>query len=293
MIKKLFEKIRRASQRNPNGRNVSDVPVESIVPNPYQPRRHYDEKALKGLAQSIKTHGLLQPVILRKTANLYEIVSGERRVRAFKLLGYRAIPAIVGKFSDGEMLEAGLLENLQRKDLTPMEEAMGFSSLSRLFNPMTQDEFTRFVGARMGTDAEDVYSKLMLLTFPPVVREALHREWITEEQAQLLKGIPSEEGQLEVLAEIKNNKISCDELTKLVRKHKQEDVSIANVHVRDEAVILTLQLLHNVLKALEEMDIEAAMEEGMDENGNMTVKLVFQQTPEYIRVEDRAKGIAG
>lgn len=276
MIKKFFEKMRGASRQSAHGRNVSDIPVDSIVPNPYQPRRHYDEKALKGLAQSIKTHGLLQPVTLRKTGKHYEIVSGERRVRAFKMLGRGSIPAIIGKFTDGEMLEAGLLENLQRKDLTPIEEAMGFSSLSQLFNPMTQEEFTRYVGKRMGKDAEEVYGKLMLLTFPPVVREAMHREWIDVSQASLLKEIPDEEKQLEAIDKIKNENVSEEALKKLVKKYTSGRQPEEMPQEKNEALALTMQLLRNVTQALEYMDIHASLEEDLDEEGNPRIKLTFK-----------------
>lgn len=276
MIKKFFMKMRGLSPENGSReRNVTDIPVDIIVPNPYQPRRYYDEKALKGLAESIKTHGLLQPVVLRRHGKQYEIVSGERRVRAFKLLGYAAIPAIVGEFTDGEMLEAGLLENLQRKDLTPLEEAMGFSSLSRLFNPMTQDEFTSFVGKRMGKDAQEIYAKLKLLAYAPVIREALHREWIDEEQALLIKDIPSEEIQLEAIAKIKNEGLTDEELKKFVKKHRGEKPPAGNSDSKKEALALTAQLLHNIVKALEDMDMVATLEEGQSEDGATFIKLSF------------------
>lgn len=281
MIKKFLAKMRRLSQDNGNHeyeRNVSNIPVDIIVPNPYQPRRYYDEKALKGLADSIKTHGLLQPVVLRRHGKQYEIVSGERRVRAFKLLGYPAIPAIVGEFTDGEMLEAGLLENLQRKDLTPLEEAMGFSSLSRLFNPMTQDEFTHFVGERMGKDAGEIYAKLKLLAYPPVIREALHREWITEEQAQLLKDIPSEDEQLDVIDKIKHKKITGEEINRIVHKHRTKHKQSGNTSERTEALALTAQLLHNIVKALEDTGLHASLEEGREEkSGSAFIRLLFHE----------------
>lgn len=279
MLKKFLMKMRRLPRENgSHERNVTDIPVKNIVPNPYQPHRYYNEKALKGLAESIKTHGLLQPVVLRKTVSHYEIVSGERRVRAFKLLGYATIPALVGKFTDGEMLESGLIENLQRKDLTPLEEAMGFSSLSRLFNPMTQDEFARFVGKRMGKSAEEIFAKLKLLAYPPVIREAIHREWVTEEQAQLLKEIPSEEEQLEVIDKIRLKKITDAKLAKISEKYKEGNDPGEKSGDRNEALALTVQLLHNVVSALEDTGLHASLEEGTEEkNGAAYIKLLFRE----------------
>ena len=108
------------------GLDIQDIALDKIEPNPYQPRQHFDQARLEELAQSIKEFGLLEPVIVRRKGTVYELAAGERRVRAAQLAGLEEIPAIVRDYDDLEMMQVGLIENLQRENLNPIEEAEGF-----------------------------------------------------------------------------------------------------------------------------------------------------------------------
>ncbi|HID07737.1 MAG TPA: ParB/RepB/Spo0J family partition protein, partial [Armatimonadetes bacterium] len=123
----------------PEGGTVMEININHIMPNPFQPRRDMDPDALQELADSIRMHGILQPVVVRPTEEGYELVTGERRWRAAKLAGLHTIPALVRSCDDQEMLEFALIENLQREDINPIEEAEAYHQLSRRFG-MTQEE---------------------------------------------------------------------------------------------------------------------------------------------------------
>ncbi len=110
---------------------ITEIPLDEIRPNPYQPRKTFDNKSLKELSESIKENGVFQPIIIRKSVNGYEIIAGERRFRASKLAKKKTIPAIIRKFDEAQMMEVAVLENLQREDLTPLEEAQAYEMLQK------------------------------------------------------------------------------------------------------------------------------------------------------------------
>ena len=124
---------------------IIEVKLSELRANPYQPRKNFDEEALNELASSIKEHGVFQPIIVKKSIKGYEIIAGERRFRASKLAGMQTIPAIVKDFSDEEMMQIALLENLQRENLTSIEEAKAYKSIIESMN-ITQDELAKKVG---------------------------------------------------------------------------------------------------------------------------------------------------
>ena len=121
------------------------IPLNEIRPNPYQPRKHFDQEKLNELAQSIKEHGIFQPIILKASIQGYEIVAGERRYRAAGIVGLETVPAIIVEFSDQQMMEIALLENIQREDLNPIEEAHAYSAMMNKLN-LTQEELSKRVG---------------------------------------------------------------------------------------------------------------------------------------------------
>src|SRR5919204_246 len=134
------------------------VPIEEIVPNPEQPRRHFDEEALASLAESIRRHGLLQPLVARRIAGRYELVAGERRLRAAGLAGLATVPVIVREARPGERLELALIENLQRENLSALEEAEAYRHLLDTYG-LTQDE----IAARVGKTRPTISNALRLL----------------------------------------------------------------------------------------------------------------------------------
>ena len=144
---------------------LTEVPVAHIRPNPFQPRSHFDPERLRELAASIQQQGVIQPIVVRRNAEGYELLAGERRLRAAQMAGYTTIPALVKSANDQEALEVALLENLQREDLNPVEEARAYQRLQKEFD-LTQDE----VAQRVGRDRSSVTNMLRLLRLPPSIQ---------------------------------------------------------------------------------------------------------------------------
>jgi ParB family chromosome partitioning protein len=160
---------------------IEDIALSKIRPNPYQPRKNFDDKALKELADSIKENGVFQPIIIRKSVNGYEIIAGERRYRASKLAKKTTIPAIVRQFDESQMMEVAVLENLQREDLTPLEEAQAYEMLQKNLG-LTQEE----VSKRMGKSRPYIANYLRLLTLPTKAKRLLQHGELSMGQARTL-----------------------------------------------------------------------------------------------------------
>ena len=141
-----------------------EVAIKEVKPNPYQPRKTFDEEKIQELAESIRTHGVFTPILVKKAVKGYELIAGERRLRASKMAGLKTIPAILMEFDDRQMMEIALLENIQREDLNAIEEALGYEKLIKNLG-YTQEELAR----RIGKSREHVANMLRLLKLPPVV----------------------------------------------------------------------------------------------------------------------------
>lgn len=163
---------------------VKELDLSDIRPNPYQPRKRFDNKSLRELSDSIKENGVFQPIIVRKSVNGYEIIAGERRYRASKLAKKKTIPAIVRKFDESQMMEVAVLENLQREDLTPLEEAQAYEMLQKNLG-LTQEE----VSKRMGKSRPYIANYLRLLTLPSKTKRLLQHGDLSMGQARTLLGL--------------------------------------------------------------------------------------------------------
>ena len=170
---------------------LRELPTESLVPNPQQPRRHFDPQAIEELAASIRASGILQPLVVRPRGTQYEILVGERRWRAAQQAGLARVPAIVREASDAEALELALVENLLREDLNPLEAADAYQRLLTEFG-WTQEELAR----RLGKDRSSVANALRLLRLPPLIQEDLRAGRLTMGHARALLGLPSPAAQL-------------------------------------------------------------------------------------------------
>lgn len=175
---------------------VVDLPVDEIVSNPYQPRTVFDQSAIGELAKTIHTHGVIQPIVVRRKASGYELIAGERRWRAVKSLGWSTIPAIIRDMNDAQTASAALIENLQREGLTPIEEAVAYQQLLELHG-LTQESLAQ----RLGKGQSTIANKLRLLHLPEAVQQALLARVITERHARALLALPSEELQIQLLNE--------------------------------------------------------------------------------------------
>ena len=198
------------------------VYLDDIIPNRFQPREVFDEKALKELAVSIKEHGVIQPIIVRNVNGKYEIIAGERRYKASALAGLTKIPAIVRDLDDKESSKVALLENLQRKNLNPIEEARTYQKILEI-DQMTQEELAK----TMGKSQSAVANKIRLLSLPEEVQEALLKEQISERHARTLLNVPDAQKQREMLKKVIDNKMSVrsleDEIKQLYPKAPKEE----------------------------------------------------------------------
>ena len=176
---------------------VQELPIDSIVANPRQPRKAFDDKALHDLSESLKRSGVLQPVVVRRHGQQFEIVVGERRWRAAKMAGLTYIPAVVREATDAETLELALVENLLREDLNPMEEAEAYQRLLTEF-AWTQDE----LGQRVGKDRSSVANFLRLLKLPELIQADLRAGRLTMGHARALLSLASPAEQLKLREEI-------------------------------------------------------------------------------------------
>ncbi|MED4600593.1 nucleoid occlusion protein [Paenibacillus validus] len=191
-ISKLFGFSEKASSDE-----VKNVPVQDIDPSPYQPRTVFDDERIEELCQTIRTHGVIQPIVLRIRNNRYELIAGERRWRAVKKLGLETIPAIIREFNDSQAASIALIENLQREGLTAIEEAIAYQQLIDLHS-LTQESLAQ----RLGKSQSTIANKIRLLHLCEPVKVALMERKITERHARALLSLDSDELQVKVLEEI-------------------------------------------------------------------------------------------
>ena len=207
-----------------NENEVVYLYLDDIIPNRFQPRQVFDEKALKELAVSIKEHGVIQPIIVRNIGNKYEIIAGERRYKASALAGLTKIPAIVRNLDDKESSKVALLENLQRKNLNPIEEARTYQKILEL-DQMTQEELAK----TMGKSQSAVANKLRLLSLSDDVQDALLKEKISERHARALLAVDDQEKQKQLLNKIIANKMTVRELEEEINPKPKEKIATADI----------------------------------------------------------------
>jgi len=191
------------------------VSPEQIVPNPQQPRKHFDEKSLNELAQSISAQGVLQPLVVRKHPkfpNQYELVAGERRWRALKQIDVAQVPVVLRNVSDNEILEVSLLENIQRENLTVIEEAQSYQDLLQIHG-YTQEELAK----KLGRDRSTIANMLRLLQLPSALKNDLETGRITSGHARSILSLPNEGVQLEMRQRLLRNSWSVRETERQVR----------------------------------------------------------------------------
>jgi ParB family chromosome partitioning protein len=193
---------------------VIDIPISMIAVNPLQPRRNFDDAALQELADSVKAKGIIQPVLVRRLADgQYELIAGERRFRAAKQAGLQNIPAIARAASDAESMEMALIENLQRKDLNPMEAARAYQRLMKEFG-LTQEELSQRVGKERSTIANAV----RLLLLPSEVQSWVEEEQLSLGHAKVLLALTDQQEQLQLGRRIVKERLSVRDLERLINR---------------------------------------------------------------------------
>ena len=195
---------------------ITMVKVDELRSNPYQPRKIFDEEALKELANSIKEHGVFQPIIIKKSIKGYEIIAGERRVKATKMAGLEEIPAIIRDFSDTEMMEIALLENLQRENLNAIEEATAYRKLIETLN-LTQEELAK----RLGKSRSHITNMLGLLTLPDEVQKSLGNKEISMGHARIISKLENKEQQINLAKKVSDDELSVRQLEELTKSNER------------------------------------------------------------------------
>lgn len=180
-----------------NAASETELPIEDIVPNPNQPRIHFNETELRELSESIQEHGVLQPLLVRKHGNGYEIIAGERRYQASKLAGLEELPVIIKDVNDEEMLALALIENLQRSDLNPVEEAKGYRQLIDA-SGMTQEALSKAVSKSRSA----ITNSLRLLDLPEVVQQMIFEGKLTAGHARAILAVPYEDARIRLAEKV-------------------------------------------------------------------------------------------
>ena len=240
---------------------IIELYLDDIIPNRFQPREKFDSEALKELSTSIKEHGVIQPIIVRKIGEKYEIIAGERRYKASALAGLTKIPAIIRNLDDKEASKVALLENLQRKDLTAIEEARTYQKILEL-DSMTQEE----LGRTMGKSQAAIANKLRLLALTDEVQEALLNDQISERHARSLLNVTNANEQVEMLERVINNRMTVRELDHAIRSLKlnnneQQTLSIEEKPVVDEPKEAPALTLEDLLKPQKLPEIKPELKE--------------------------------
>ncbi|SNX53771.1 ParB/RepB/Spo0J family partition protein [Thermoanaerobacterium sp. RBIITD] len=196
-----------------NSRGVEYIKISDIEPNQYQPRRHFNDESLQELSESIKENGVIQPIIVRKIDYGYQIVAGERRWRAAKLAGLKEIPALVKEFDDQKVMEIALIENLQREDLNPIDEAKAYKSLIEQFN-LTQEEISK----RVGKSRSAIANSIRLLNLNDKVQEMLIEGKISIGHAKVILAIQDLDKQNFIANKIIDKNLNVRETENLIKQ---------------------------------------------------------------------------
>jgi ParB family chromosome partitioning protein len=211
------------------GEEVRLIPLEAIEPNPYQPRQVWDREGIQELADSIRQKGLLQPLLVRRVGGTYQIIAGERRFRAAQLAGLSTVPVTVRHAADGESLELALIENLQRENLNPLEEAKAYKRLLEDFG-LTQDE----VAERVGKSRSAVANSVRLLQLPEEVREQLWNGKLSAGHARSLLALDTPEEQSKAARVIVERRMSVRDAERLARKDVAPEQDLDVAYVQDQ-----------------------------------------------------------
>ena len=242
---------------------IISVPLAKIVSNPYQPRKYFEKEKIDELAQSINTYGLLQPILLTKVDNVYQIAAGERRFLACSSLGWKEIPAIIREYRQSNLAAVAMIENLQRENLDFIEEAYGYRRLIEEFN-LTQEVLAQ----RLGKSQSTIANKLRILNLPEEIINELKKEKLTERHARSLLKLNSSEEQKEAIktiAELKLNVKDSEEFIKNILKKEErktrqvKDKGLKRAVIRDMRIFLNT--IRQAVRFIEKAGITPQVEE--------------------------------
>ena len=241
-VNDVLEDIQKGHKKIEGVSDTTSIPVNDIKANPYQPRKEFDEAKLKELSESIKTHGVFTPILVKKAVKGYELIAGERRLRASKLAQLNEIPAIIVDFNDQQMMEVALLENIQREDLNVIEEAQAYTKMLEKLS-YTQEELAK----RIGKSREHVTNTLRLLKLPTKIQEYVMSKQLSMGHVRSLLSLDSEEDMLLVAKQAIKEKLSVRAVEKLVKDFTQPKVKKAE-KIRDSSLVNVEKLIQDKLQ---------------------------------------------
>lgn len=242
-------------QGEKNREEVVKVKIDDIKVNPYQPRVIFNEEEIKELANSIKNYGVIQPLLIREKDEKYELVAGERRLRACRNLGMETVPAVIRNIDDLEMAEIALVENLQRRDLSFMEEARAYQQLIEKFS-LTQQELAQKIGKGQSTIA----NKLRLLTLPTDVCKRIDMEFISERHARALLKLEDKESQFSVIKKIKEKELTVKETEKLIDNILSEEQKESRILTVYKDLRIFINTLNNSINEMKDAGLDVQVE---------------------------------
>lgn len=261
--------------KEPRGSEYFLCRLEQISPNQFQPRRNFDEQATAELAASIREKGLLQPLIVRRREKGYELIAGERRWRAAQMAGLREVPVVVKEVNDSELLEMALIENIQREDLNPLEEALVYQQLIEELN-FTQEDLSR----RVGKDRSTIANALRLLKLPQDVWDSLVSGELSRGHARAILGLEGKQQQREALRKVLKAGLSVRETERLVKRLRSKKARGSEVKVDPQIEFLTEQL-KKILKTMVRVK---------DRGGKGKVEIEYYSWEDLERILDLIRG---
>jgi len=270
-------------------RETLEIPLDAIEINPFQPRKDFDEESLEELAQSIRIHGIIQPLTIRRmNEGSYQLITGERRLRAAKMAGLMTVPAFIRLANDQGMLEMAIVENIQRADLNAMEMAF---SLQRLIDEckLTHEELSQRVGRQRST----ITNFLRLLKLPPQIQQALRKEDITMGHARSIAGLEEISSQLMVLGEIMSKGLSVRDTERLVSKYMNTGISTKDTKLQHPKLGATNRKtaeLNHIQQQLRSL-IGVPVVLHYQENGTGNIQIPFKSDKELNYILDLLDGI--
>ncbi|WP_035346630.1 nucleoid occlusion protein [Halalkalibacter hemicellulosilyticus] len=239
---------------------VREIPIKDIVPNRFQPRTIFDEERIAELAQTIRTHGIIQPIVVRGYDEKYEIIAGERRWRAVTSLGWETIPALVKEFNDSQTASVALIENLQREGLTSIEEAIAYAKLIELHG-LTQESLAQ----RLGKGQSTIANKIRLLHLPEKVQQAIMERHITERHARALLILKNNELQEKILEEVLEKHLNVKQTEERVRAILEKQNGEKKKTPRRKAYSKDMRIAMNTIRQSVDMVVKSGLTVDADE----------------------------
>lgn len=257
---------------------TKQVNIDDVFPNKLQPRKDFDDEKIDSLGESIKEHGIIQPIIVKKEGRFYKIIAGERRWRAAKKAGIKKVPIIEKDVSEREIAEISLIENIQREDLNPIEEAMAYKSLSEEFN-LTQEEIAK----RVGKSRAAITNNMRLLTLHKDVIDFIANRTLTEGHGKIIAGIEDKDIQLEISNKVIKEELNVRQTERLIRelsldskKEKVEKTKDIHVKSTEERLQEVLGTKVNINKGKKKSKIE--IEFYSDNDLNRILDIIYNQS---------------